>query len=195
MECQTKKDKYCDVTLFGNYECSQKQPTDTEKEPVVASEEREGAGGQEWVGREEGVQTGCARGWRVCRTTWTREIKPQSLGAILPGLSVKGAGQHGTAVVCCADTQHVLGWPGPTFTGCRRLPSLGNWEQPEEQAGQWAAWGVCCAWCSQGPITPEAFANHPGARLQEVVPYPASSPSDAFSPRGLSFLGRQLTKP
>lgn len=49
----------------------------------------------------------------------------------------KGAGQHGTAVVCCAVTPSMSWVQDRTFTGCRRLPSLGNWEQPEG-----ASWSV-----------------------------------------------------
>lgn len=47
-----------------------------------------------------------------------------------------------------------------------------------------------------GPITPGAFVNHLwGSGFQEVVPSRVQPFCVPLVPRGLSFLGRQLTKP
>ena len=112
--------------------------------------------GQDW-GSEEGLQTARrAGGWRACRTTWTKEVKPRSSGATPPHVST------GTAAVCCGVTPSTS-WGGqePAFTGSRRLQRLGNWEQPElpwrEPAGQWAASGRAVRGAPRAPSPQELW--------------------------------------
>lgn len=107
-------------------------------------------------GREEGIQTArCARGWRVCRTTWTKEIKPGSSGH--PPLREHG---HGCRLLW-GDTQHFLGWPGACIHWEPEVAA--SWELGAAGAAlEGASWpagslGARWAWCSPAPSPQELW--------------------------------------